>query len=199
MPIFPSLYPMDSDWESWISQAFGKQMPGRAGRKSTPEQANSRKMSNQIFFLSHSLDKLPSERHSGRLDLLVTTDYLVSKKRTRRIPDPRREMSESTEHTIPKTWAWGNTSSLLLSGYWLASWSASLTELSIYPEQEGTRDSIKVQNKKTLATLGHPPTGLAVAGYFVLNQWLSPGHPLERVQNLPIFYRCPSTPHHVAR
>lgn len=79
VPIFPSPFPKDSGWKSGMNWAFGKEIPGRASRKSSPEQANSRKVLNQIFFLSHSLDKLPSERQLGRLDLLVTTDCLVLK------------------------------------------------------------------------------------------------------------------------
>lgn len=162
MPIFPSLYPMDSEWESWISQAFGKQTPGRAGRKSAPEQANSRKMSNQIFFLSHSLDKLPSERHLGRLDLLVTTDYLVSKKRTRRTPDPHREMSESTEHTIPKTW--GLRKHLISPPQWLLTsqlvsipnWALNIPRVGRHPRlYQGT----KQEDISYSGTPAHRPSG----------------------------------------
>lgn len=112
VPIFPSPFPKDSGWKSWMNWAFGKEMPGRAGRKSSPEQANSRKVSNQIFFLPHSLDKLPPERRLGRLDLLVTTDCLVSKvaSQTRTDRCLKVRNTQSQRHG-----ASGNSSSLIFS------------------------------------------------------------------------------------
>lgn len=142
-------------------------MPDRAGRRSTAEWASSRK-GYQVFSLPHGLDKLPSET-VGELDILITTNRLVSKKRTHGILDQHRSMSESTEHTISETRSLSPYLMPLPQWSLLDTCSASLTQLSIYPEQEGIRDSVKVHHKTTLATLGNLPTG-PVHRCFVFNQ-----------------------------
>lgn len=64
------LFPKDSGWKSWMNWAFGKEILCRASRKSSPEQATSRKVLNQIFFYP-IVWQAAFWKATGEADLLV--------------------------------------------------------------------------------------------------------------------------------
>lgn len=186
VPIFPSPFPKDSGWKSWMNWAFGKEILAELVERAVQSRQNPEKVLNQIFFLSHSLDKLPSERQLGRLDLLVTTDCLVLKAASQihtedgwkyRTHDPKDTGLQEIAHISSSV-----TNQLV----------SVLAELSIYTEQEDT--SVKVPNKKTLVTLGHLPTGLVAGVCFVFNQWLSPWQSPWEIRICSFLTTFPPTP-----
>ena len=155
-------------------------MPGRAGRKSSPEQAISRKVSNQIFFLPHSLDKLPPERRLGRLGLLVTTDCLVSKvaSQTRADRCLKARNTQSQRHA-----ASGNSSSLIFTDEPVGQYPQLSSQ---YTQSRKTPLSRYITRRHQLLWDTCPQALWLVSVLFLISDFPC-GSPLERFRNLLIF------------